>query len=698
MSFVLAYSWWFILLCMAIGVVYAYLLYGNKKFIFTENENKWWKYSLASLRFLSTTLIAFLLLSLLIKSIKTEAEKPLLIILQDNSSSLKTSFGNFPKQDYLNNIQTLEKELAQQYNLVHYNFGATLQEQVLTNFTENETDISQAIDEAFIRHGAQNIGAIILASDGIFTKGNSPLYNKNTLRVPFYTIALGDTTIRKDAFIKSVHYPELVYLGDQFNINIQIEANRLKGQNSVLEVIDPKGNIIQSKIISISDEHFLFQSDVVGNADKPGILPYKIRLKKIDGETILENNLDVAYIEVIDGRQKITLLYDAPHPDIKAFKNAIEQNKNYQLEQNSIATYSGNFKESNLVILHGLPSMSSATYLQKIQAILTSNIPILWIVSANTNLAQFNFLQKNIQINGTAQNGNDVHPIYQNTFSKFTISPVTIKILSDLPPLLAPYGKYEMASTTSILFTQQIGNIPTNNPLFVFNEINGNKTGIICGEGLWRWRMHEFYQFKNYNATDDLINKCVQYLTVKGDKRRFKVHTPKNVYNSNETIQIDAELYNESFELVNDVDASCVVKGDNGKEYSFTFDKTMNAYSLNVGILPVGNYKVHATTNYKGKGNAAACSFTVRAVLVEALNLQANHTLLNIMAVQSGGKMYFPNNLQSIGIDIEKNNKVKTILFDAISTKPLIDFKWWFFIILLLLISEWFIRKYNGNI
>jgi len=176
------------------------------------------------------------------------------------------------------------------------------------------------------------------------------------------------------------------------------------------------------------------------------------------------------------------------------------------------------------------------------------------------------------------------------------------------------------------------------------------------------------------------------------------VHTPKNVYNSNETIQIDAELYNESFELVNDVDALCVVKGDNGKEYLFTFDKTMNAYSLNVGILPVGNYKVYATTNYKGKGNAAACSFIVRAVLVEALNLQANHTLLNIMAVQSGGKMYFPNNLQSIGIDIEKNNKVKTILFDAISTKLLIDFKWWFFIILLLLISEWFIRKYNGNI
>ena len=209
---------------------------------------------------------------------------------------------------------------------------------------------------------------------------------------------------------------------------------------------------------------------------------------------------------------------------------------------------------------------------------------------------------------------------------------------------------------------------------------------------------NEFAQTKKFDATDEIINKCVQYLTVKGDKRRFRVHTPKNVFNANEAIQIDAELYNESYELVNDVDANCIVKGDNGKEYSYTFDKTINAYTLNAGILPVGNYTVNTKANYKGKINTAICNFSVRPVIIEMLNTQANHQLLNILAYQSGGKMYYPAMMKNIINDLEKNDKIKSILFDTFNTQPLIDKKWLFFIILLLLISEWFIRKFNGNI
>jgi hypothetical protein len=54
--------------------------------------------------------------------------------------------------------------------------------------------------------------------------------------------------------------------------------------------------------------------------------------------------------------------------------------------------------------------------------------------------------------------------------------------------------------------------------------------------------------------------------------------------------------------------------------------------------------------------------------------------------------------MQQLADDIEKNNSIKTILYQTFSTQPLIDKKWLFFIILLLLISEWFIRKYKGNI
>ena len=698
-TFILEYPWWFLLFCIATGLLFSYILYGRKSFIFHEKESKAWKYILATLRFLSTSLIAFMLLSLLVKTKKTEEEKPIILLLQDNSASLNISFGNnITKGKYAEQLKSLQEKIKDKYDLVSYNFGNELLDFKTPNYTEKETDISNAIDELFVRHGSQNIGAIILASDGIFNKGNSPLYNKNALSVPVFTIALGDTTIKKDALIKSVRYPEIVYLGDQFNINVQIEANNLKGQNTVLEIISPQGNSILNKVINITDDRFTYQTDAIGDAIKPGILQYTIKLKTVAGETITENNIDVAYVEVIDGRQKVLLLYDAPHPDVKAFKNAIEQNKNYQFEQADIKNYNGNYKDADLIILHGLPAVGAAAKYNVVQDIVGSNKPILFVLSANINLPQFNALQKILQISSTSQNGNDVFPIYQSSFSKFTLNENTLKVIPTLPPLLSPFGKYQLASTADVLYKQQIGAIPTDNPLVLFNEVNGKKIGIICGEGIWRWRLNEFAQNKNYAATDEIIQKSIQFLTVKGDKRRFRVHTTKNIFNANEAIQIDAELYNESYELVNDVDVNCTVKADDGKDYTFTFDKTINAYTLNAGILPIGNYTVNAKVNYKGKLNTATCNFSVRPIIIETLNTQANHKLLQILATQSGGNFYFPNQMQNIENDIEKNDKVKSILYETFSTKPLIDMKWLFSIILLLLISEWFIRKYNGNI
>ncbi len=698
MTFITSYPWWFLLFCIAIGMLFAYLLYGRKPYVFQEKEHRGWKYGLAFLRFLSTTLIAFLLLSLLIKNKKTEEEKPVIIVLQDNSSSLNVSFGNVSKEGYKKALDALQEKLKNKFELIAYNFGSSLSPYKTPDFSEKETDISNALDEIFIRHGSKNIGAIVLATDGIFNKGNSPLYTKNALAVPVYSIALGDTTVKKDAMIKSVRYPEIVYLGDQFTLNVQLEANHLQGQNTTLEITAPDGKVILNKVISITEDRFVYQTDAVAEAFKPGVLQCKVRLKTIAGEAISENNYDVAYVEVLDGRQKVLMLYDAPHPDIKAFKNAIEQNKNYQFEQADIKTFKGNYKEADLLILYGLPSVNTAGSMSQIKDMMSSGIPLLMIVSSGTNSTQFNAIQNILQITGTSQSGNDVYPVYQPSFSKFTTNENTIKVIQSLPPLLAPYGKYQAATTADILFKQQIGSVPTNNPLILVNEVNGKKTGIICGEGIWRWRMNEFLQNKNFDATDEIINKCVQYLTVKADKRRFRVYTPKNIYNANESIQLDAELYNETYELVNDVDASCIVKGDNGKDYPFVFDKTINAYTLNAGVLPVGNYTANAKAVYKGVANTAACNFSVRPVLIETLHTQANHALLQGLSVQSGGKLYYPDTMQSIAEDIEKNNQVKSILYDTFSTRPLIDMKWIFGLILLLLISEWFIRKYNGNI
>jgi len=527
MSLIFEYPYWFILFCILIGLLFASILYARKKFIFHEQENPLLKKILFFLRFLSTSLIAFLLLSPLIKTKSTKEIIPTIVVLQDNSASLKHTFNKNNLSNYQDRIEKLVEQLQNKHNVKVYTFGDDIQAFSQLNLNENQTNIEQAIDQAFAMHEHQHIAAIVLATDGIYNAGINPVYHPLAMNKPIYTIGLGDTTIQKDAAIKNLSYPEFVYLNDNFSLQIDISAQKLKGQNTTLEVLDNNNKVVLQQNISIQDDNFVYSANVVGSANKPGILAYKVKLKLLSGEIIKENNYDVAYVEVIDGRQKILLLYDVPHPDVKAIRQTIEQNKNYQIDVVQSNSFNQQFNDYDLVILHGVPSTQNLISSSTLQTLATSQKSIWYILSAQSNLQVFNSIQNNLQINGSATNGNDVQVIYQPTFSKFILDEQDLKVLQQLPPLLAPFGKYNLKSNADNLFLQRIGNVNTQNPLFLFVEEQGKKTGILAAEGLWRWKLNEYAMNKNTNATDNLINKTVQYLTVKSDKRRFKLSSDK---------------------------------------------------------------------------------------------------------------------------------------------------------------------------
>jgi hypothetical protein len=495
--------------------------------------------------------------------------------------------------------------------------------------------------------------------------------------------------------IKNLLYPDVVYLGDNFNIQIDIEANRLNGKSTVLQVADNSGKVILNKTININQENFSHTENIVAGADRAGVMSYKISLQPIQGELVKENNMDAAYIEVIDGRQQILLLYDAPHPDVKAFKYAIEANKNYKIDVKQAAAFNNNFSEYDMVILHGIPSALSNISVGTLQNLANSNTPVLYILSAQTNLNTFNTLQNLLKISGSSLNGNDVQPIFQSMFSNFAMDEKYINTLKQLPPILSPFGKYDTKANANVLFKQQIGKIATENPLILFFDENNKKTGIFAGEGWWRWRLNEFMQNKNTDATDDLINKTIQYLTVKTDKRKFKINTTKKIFSAAEPVILEAQLYNESFVLINEPEVNIELKNSENS-YRFVFDKTLNAYTLNAGTLPVGDYTATAKTDFKGKTYTASANFSIKPINIEMQNTQANWAMLNTLSNQSGGSVFYAANMQNVADSIQANPNIQSILYENTQTKPLIDWKILFGLIVLLLSTEWVIRKYNG--
>ncbi len=80
------FSAWWILICLLAGFLYAWILY--RKFPVQDEQSPWFKRILFFLRFSVVSILAFLLLTPMIRTLSRETEKPLLLFAQDASSSI----------------------------------------------------------------------------------------------------------------------------------------------------------------------------------------------------------------------------------------------------------------------------------------------------------------------------------------------------------------------------------------------------------------------------------------------------------------------------------------------------------------------------------------------------------------------------------------------------------------------------------
>jgi hypothetical protein len=267
-----------------------------------------------------------------------------------------------------------------------------------------------------------------------------------------------------------------------------------------------------------------------------------------------------------------------------------------------------------------------------------------------------------------------------------------------LPPLLAPFGNYSFGAATNVLLKQKIGTVSTSYPLLAFADDNNWRTAVLAGEGLWRWRLNEFQQFGNHHALDELLSQSVQYLSVKNNQKRFNVSASKTVFDEEENVIFRAELYNKANELVNQPDVAMTIKNKDGKTYSYQFSKTNQAYQLDAGILPFGEYVYSSQTKLGSEIFKAVGNFNVKALVAEAAESAADHQLLYTLAKQNGGEMIFSEQLDQLPGLIRRNENIKTIVYEDNTYQELIDEKWIFVLLLLLLSTEWFFRRRNGEI
>ncbi len=687
-------TYWFIFLLAAIlaaAGVTILLYFGNRKNNeLTNTQTR----ILMVLRFLSFFLIAFLLLSPFLKNLKRITQNPVIIAAWDNSRSLVSTRDSQQVAAEINRLKNeISEELNDEYTLINYEFGESTDAAEDLDFTEKKSDYSEMISTIANNHFSENVGALIIAGDGIYNQGKNPANLTDELNFPVYTLGLGDTTKITDARIQTIRANRTSFSGNSFPVEIDVQFSKLKGKSLNLTVKQNDTEVAKTVITPPNDDYFTTQQFIL-EAGKAGLKHYTATIQPVENERNTKNNSAGFVINVLENKQKILILSDGPHPDIGAIKNTLEEQQTYEVSVFTQEPYPSNLSDFNLLVLNQLPT-SAQSMATVIETAAKNRIPVLFIIGKKSFLPQFNALKQGVQINPLAGSVEEVQATINPTYATFTLSEEFREMLPKFPPMLAPFAEYQPEPEVNTLFYQKIKNIETTKPLLATGTFNGRKTGYIFGEGIWRWRLYNYYFNQSHTQFNELVNHLIQYLALRENEDNFIVDF-QPVYDEINNIILNAEVYNDAFERITSEEVNISIKNENGDEFEYIFDVKGNGYQLNAGKLPTGDYTFTAEVTIGNETYTETGNFTVVPVNIENVVTRANHQVLFQLASGSGGNFYLPGNAQQLINDLKNSNKLKPVNYFQEAINELLNLRWLFFVLLLLLSVEWFLRKFWG--
>lgn len=639
---------------------------------------------------LRSLVVFFTLLLILAPTIvitRNVTEKPIVLFLQDNSRSIGNALGA-DTAAYRKNAEELLGRLTAKYRVVRWGFGNTIQSDSLFQYRQQATDIAAVLARAQEFYGMQNLGAVILATDGRFNQGANPLYQQLSLHSALYTVGIGDSTRQKDLRISQAYANKTVAINSSFEVRADVVAELCKGyDNSVM--IKEGSDMLASVPLTVSSDKFDRSVSFTIKAAHAGLHHYTITVPEAEGEKNTANNRKDIFVEVVEEKKNILIVSAAPHPDVNAIKDALSGMENYKVTVVTADNIPASLSGYNVIIAHGLPSQRNNIAPQ----LLAAKKPVWFILSNQLSVPNFNTLQPITHFNLTMAPPHDAGGAYNAGFNTFILPPQIQSVTDKMPPLTLCVGNITLLPGISPLFTQRPGSDAGQQPLW-FLEQGSVPVAVVTGEGLWRWRLHEYKNFNSHTVIDECIRQTVSFLTANNNEKPFSVVLPRYVWSDQEAVSLNAYLLNANNEQINTPDVQLTITDSGGRKQNFSFERSGNTYNLNIGMWAGGTYTYAAHTTNGDKTYTASGSFVVESMPLEFMEPGADYPLLYSLAKKYSGSLIPAKNISSVYDSIVNNEHVKPLIVTNTETEPLVERKWYFLIILVIATTEWLLRKY----
>ena len=638
---------------------------------------------LFALKTLSLFLLILLLINPVIEKVVIENEKPILSILVDNSKSISYFKEAESVRDIVSNVNN-NNHLRDKFSINEFTFGKDLHVLDSLSFLENETNIAAAITGVTELH-KEKIMPIVLITDGNQTIGYA--YEFLSSKHPIYPIIVGDTTKHVDLKITQLNVNKYSYIQNKFPVEVLLNYEGSEKVKTQFSIFSQGKTIFRENVTFSSDKK---SATITANltSTKEGLQYYTASIRKIENEKNTKNNTKNFSVEVIDEQTKVLILSSVLHPDVGALKKSIESNKQRSVDVFLIDKFNNQINDYQLIILYQVNNKFKSVISQLKQR----NSNYLLVSGSNSDWNFINKQQLGFTKNAIHQTEN-YGAIYNGSFLTFLQEDIGF---NNFPPLKDTFGEIAISKEHQILLHQNINGIQTTQPLLVNFDINNQKSAVLFGEGIWKWRAASFLTTNSFEEFDKFTGSLVQFLASNKKRARIEVNVEKS-YPANSTIHISAFYTDKNYQF--DARAALelsITSKETNEVTKIPFSLVNNSYQVEIENLASGDYSYRVEVldqkiNKYGR-------FKITEYQIEEQFTSANVNKLQQLATKTGGKLFYKNQIEDVANELLDNTSFYTVQKSSVKQQNLIDWKWVLFFVITLFTVEWFVRKYHGKI
>ncbi|MEC7936152.1 MAG: hypothetical protein VX922_08175 [Candidatus Neomarinimicrobiota bacterium] len=563
----------------------------------------------------------------------------------------------------------------------------------------SSTDIGKVLNH--IELNQDNLAGAVIISDGQNNNGINPKSLIKNIKVPVYTLGIGETKPLIDLSIESVDAPTVAVKGENVSINATI--NSYGNLDEKVNVVLYSGKkMIGSKFLNISGQGSRNEARFIFTPLNLGENEYIVKVSSLSEEINIDNNQQKFLISVLKDHYKVALITGAPSFNTIVIKEYITNYPRVELDHYVLSNngYTPSLKlfwstPYQLIIFDNYPIDVLKSKTQKIYSkkITSEKASLLWIIGQNitsesaqslTPFFHLDYVDENI--NSDKNSWYFTEDIINSSIIQGSLTNQKSNFADIFPPITTPYkfnAKHKKVNPIAYHESDEVI------PVIFMGDVK-NIRSIV-------WTSNDFstvkYNISSNNNFRDIWSNLFSWLLKTGGDRNLYFRLNKESYQQGEEILITGSSIQDNLSINNQAFIAIMDDSMEVNSFELRFNPESNRWEGNFWAPKPGNYNYKIVINDRSSEPMEQIGkFIVEKSQIELNQVSLNLPLLTNISNGTGAE-YYSWESRSVLVDKIKPVKNKTKIDKSV---VLSENKWVMIILIILLTIEWVFRKRIG--